>query len=409
MPTHKVNLRHFFAMHEIANAGSIRAAAESVFMSQPALTRVLHKLDDLAGTPLFERSGFGVAETAAGEVLVRRARRAIALLVDAEREIRARFPATSTGSPLYRHVTSSQLHALVAVVETGGYSTAARRLGLAQPTVHRAAKELEKIIGVDLFPHAARGVEPSEAARRLARSAQLVFAEIRQGFEEVKELQGTTDSRIAVGCLPLARSEFLPTAITRLLSTYPDARVSILDGPYIEQLHALRYGQIDWLLGALRQPVPTRDVIQEALFDQPLVVVVRPGHPLLESDSPDIAELAKLEWVAPRSLAPAREFFDALFDRNGVDAPTRIIECSSLIATRGLLRQSDRAALLSPLQVREDVSAGDLAILIDAIPGSSRSIGLTTRDNWEPTMVQAEFVKIVRELASQIGTRQHSS
>ena len=79
-----------------------------------------------------------------------------------------------------------------------------------------------------------------------------------------------------------------------------------------------------------------------------------------------------------------------------------IIECSSLITTRGLLQQSDRAALLSPMQVREDVTAGELAVLVDAIPDSSRSIGMTVRDYWEPTMVQAEFADIVRNLAAEI-------
>jgi DNA-binding transcriptional LysR family regulator len=192
-------------------------------------------------------------------------------------------------------------------------------------------------------------------------------------------------------------------AVTRLLSKHPEARVSILDGPYVEQLHALRYGQIDWLIGALREPPPTTDVVQEPLFDQPLAVVVRPGHPMLDATIPTIAELARLEWVAPRPQAPARRFFDEFFERNGVSTPTRIIECSSLIATRGLLLQSDRAALLSPLQVREDVAAGELAVLIDAIEDSSRSIGMTVRDNWEPTMVQAEFGNIVRQLAVDVA------
>lgn len=401
MPIQDINLRHFFALSDIADAGAIRTAADRVFMSQPALTQALRKLESRAGTALFERAGFGVTETPAGKILVHRAGRAIALMLDAERDIRARYSPTMTTSPLFRHVTSSQLRALIAIVETGGYSTAARRLGLAQPTVHRAAKELEKIVGADLFLPASRGVEPSEAARRLARSAQLVFVEVRQGFEEVDEIRGSTASRIAVGCLPLARSEFLPTALTQLLEGFPDAHVSILDGPYVEQLQALRNGQIDWLIGALRDPAPAKDVRQERLFDQPLAVVVRPEHPLLRSGAPGISELAKLEWVAPRSLTPTREFFDLFFSRSRGSVPTRVIECSSLVATRGLLRQSNRAALLSPLQVREDVEAGELAILVDAIPGSSRSIGLTIRENWEPTMVQAEFVRIVRDLANQ--------
>ena len=83
-----------------------------------------------------------------------------------------------------------------------------------------------------------------------------------------------------------------------------------------------------------------------------------------------------------------------------------MIECSSLVATRGLLLQSDRAALLSPLQVREGVKAGELAVLVDAIPNSGRSIGLTTRENWEPTMVQAEFDAIIRKLAEYIGLKE---
>lgn len=187
------------------------------------------------------------------------------------------------------------------------------------------------------------------------------------------------------------------------MSKYPDARVSILDGPYGEQMHALRHGQIDWLIGALRDPLPATGVVQESLFEQPLVVVVRPGHALLDAAAPTVSRLAELEWVAPQPLAPARGFFDRFFTENGIKTPTRIIECSSLIATRGLLLQSDRAALLSPLQVREDVAAGELAVLNEAIPGSSRSIGMTVRDFWEPTMVQAEFTRIVRDLAGQVG------
>jgi len=403
MDVQDINLRHFFALDEIADSGRLSTAADRVYMSQSALTQALRKLEDAAGVLLFERAGFGVTETDGGKRLVARSQRAIEFLAMAEREIRAKHPKLSMSTPLHRHVTASQLRALIAVVETSGYSLAARKLGLAQPTIHRAAKDLEAITGVELFPRAARGVEPNESAKSFARYAELVFAEVRQGFEEVREMQGLTNSRVAVGSLPLARSEFLPTAVTRLLDKYPDARVSILDGPYIEQLHALRYGQIDWLFGALRDPPPTTDVVQDALFEQPLSVVVRPGHPLLDAPPPPIEALAELEWIAPRALAPARKFFDDFFEQGGKRTPTRIIECSSLITTRGLLLQSDRAALLSPLQVREDVRAGELAVLIEAIPNSSRSIGITARENWEPTMVQRAFGQIVRDLAA--GTK----
>jgi len=397
-----VNLRHFFALCDIADLGRLSAAADRAFLSQSALTQGLQKLEEHADTPLFERAGFGVSPTPAGELLVKRARRARALLDRAETQVRQATAGAPGSGPLHRHVTASQLRALVAIVDTGGYSTAARRLGLAQPTVHRAAKDLEQLLGMSLFPRAPRGIEPTATARTLARFSQLMFVELRQGLEEVHELQGATRSRVAVGCLPLARSEFLPLAVTELLERFPDARVSILDGPYVEQLHALRYGQIDWLIGALRQPAPAADVVEHHLFEQPLAVVVRPGHPLLAAGSPGIEQLAGLEWIAPPPLAPTRQYLDDFFKRNGMPAPTSVVECSSLVATRGLLRRSDRAALLSPLQVRDDMDSGQLALLADSMPDSSRAIGVTVRDNWEPTRVQAEFDRILRRLAENL-------
>lgn len=400
-----INLRHFFALSELAATGRLSAAAELLFMSQSALTQALRKLENAAGTQLFERSGFGVSETEAGRLLVRRANRAIELLAHAEREIRTRLPQASVRGPLHRQVTSSQLRALIAVVDTGGYSAAARQLGRAQPTVHRAAKDLDALFANSLFPRTARGVDPSDTARLLARYAELVFAEIRQGFEETGELSGKSNSRIAVGSLPLARSEFLPAAVTRLLARFPDAQVTILEGPYLEQLHALRYGQIDWLIGALREPSPASNVVQTPLFDQPLSVVVRPGHPLLGKKQPNARDLANLEWIAPRPMVPARVLFKAYFEQHGIDEPTHIIECGSLVATRGLVQRSDRAALLSPLQVRSYVDAGQLALLVDALPGSGRSIGVTMREDWTPTRVQAAFGDILRDLAADIGNR----
>lgn len=368
-------------------------------MSQSALTQALRKIERSASVALFERVGFGVTQTDAGRLLVRRSERASALLARAEREIRQREAISPSFEKLNRHITTSQLRALIAIVETGGYSLAARKLGLAQPTVYRAAKDLEARMGSRFFNRSAQGVEPKESAKLLARYAELAFAEIRQGFEEVSELQGNMSGRVSVGSLPLARVELLPKAVTALLKAYPNAQVSILDGPYAEQLHALRYGQIDWIIGALRSPVPTYDIVQQHLFEEPLLMVVRPGHPLLRTPESDPEALANLEWIAPREHTPTRDLFTAFFANAGVEIPKRIIECSSLVATRGLLQGSDRVALLSPAQIHLDVEAKQLAILGAPLPDTSRSIGITVRADWEPTMVQAEFSRIVQTLA----------
>ena len=399
MQRREISFRHLFLVERIAKTGSISRAASTENLSQSAATQALRKVERVAQTRLFERYGRGVAATNAGAVFVRRIARARSLLARAERELRQREPAIPPQRRLYETMTVGELRALIAVVDTDGFSAAARSLGLAQPTVYRAVRGLEERLGVTLFRRLAKRTDALAAARLLARHAELAFAEIRQGFEELDELGGNMRGRIAVGCLPLARARLLPEAVASLLDTYPNARVSIMDGPYPEQLHALRCGRIDWLIGALRDPCPAPDVEQSALFEEALTIVVRSHHPLLERQSPPPDALARLHWIAPRRGTPARDLFESFFSRHGHAPPEHIIECSSLLTTRALLRASDRAALLSPSQVEYEIDTGQLAALDSALPGTTRTIGITTRRCWQPTAVQATLTRLIRHHA----------
>jgi LysR family transcriptional regulator, regulator of abg operon len=57
----------------VAEQGSIRAAARTLGLAQPALTRSIHELEHELGVPLFERRPRGVTPTPVGEAFVRRA------------------------------------------------------------------------------------------------------------------------------------------------------------------------------------------------------------------------------------------------------------------------------------------------------------------------------------------------
>jgi DNA-binding transcriptional LysR family regulator len=397
-----LNLQHLYALLEISSMGSISKAAESVHRSQSALTMAVRNIERAIGERLFERVPAGVFPTAAGRLFLARLERSFDWLRRALQGLPVRRGMRS-GRELYRTVTSTQLRALIAVVQQGGFSLAARHLGLSQPSVHRAARDLELLLGQSLFKSATQGVEPTRAARRLARYASLAFCEIRQGLEEIEELRGRTGGRLSVASLPLARASLLPESISRILARHPGLQVRIVDGPYPELLQELRMGQVDLIVGALRTPNPAADVQQELLFEAPLSIVVRAGHPLLSGKPPGARVLARLEWVMPRAGTPAREYIAAYFERQGVSGPAHIVECSSLVATRGLLLRSDRAALLSADQVQFEVDSGILAVLHKDLPGTRRAIGLTTRVSWKPTRVQQEYVVLLRSLAKRYG------
>ncbi|MEU9984838.1 LysR family transcriptional regulator [Streptomyces sp. NPDC050856] len=76
-------LRYFTA---VAEEGSLTGAAQKLFVSQPALTKQIRRLEDDLGVPLFARSRSGMALTEAGRVL---AARVPALLDDWDEAVQA--------------------------------------------------------------------------------------------------------------------------------------------------------------------------------------------------------------------------------------------------------------------------------------------------------------------------------
>jgi LysR family transcriptional regulator of gallate degradation len=230
---------------------------------------------------------------------------------------------------------------------------------------------------------------------------KLAAHEIDQAREEIHDEQGTVAARIAVGSMPLARTYIVPRAIAILLERYPGSRVRLADSSYQPLLAQLRSGAIDLMIGALRQPPPVDDVIEAALFSEPLSVVVRRGHPLAAARKPSIEMLAHQSWVLPARGTPTRQHFERIFTENGLTAPEPAVEASSLIAVRGLLLENDMATLISRHQVRYEETAGLLEAVKLDLGDTARPIGITTRENWVPTRLQAEFIAILREVCRE--------
>ncbi len=176
----------------------------------------------------------------------------------------------------------------------------------------------------------------------MARAIKLAAAELRQGAAELAALKGGRDStRIAVGSMPLSRAEILPDAMHRLLGGERTGGVQLrnVDGPYDELLKGgLRHGDLDLLIGALRDPVPTEDVVQEVLFDDPLALVVGPGHPLAGRTGLRLEDTLAYPWIAPPPVTtPAGSYLSRVLRIDDLpETPVRVVS-SSMVMLRGLL------------------------------------------------------------------------
>lgn len=200
-------LRHLRVFLSVAERGSV--------------TQAIAKLESNAGMALFQRTQQGLFPTEARLLFRNRVSRAQNRLDLAMVDIAPRLTVTATRA----HLT-----ALVATVEAQNFTLAAHRLGIAQPTVHRAVTSIEGSDGRALFQRSPVGVAPTRQADALARAAQLAFAELDQAVAEMAELPGREVGEFVIGSLPLARSHILPQALSRFRNGRPLQAIRIVDG-----------------------------------------------------------------------------------------------------------------------------------------------------------------------------------
>jgi DNA-binding transcriptional LysR family regulator len=394
------NLWHLTVFSETVARGSVTAAADALGLTQPAASQALKNLAGFYAAPLTERRNDSIVVTEEGAILLNRASAALALLSEGLKEAAG---ARNNAMQMLRAMSARRLETLVSIVRHGGFANAARADGYAAPTVHRAAKDLERALGVTLFEATSHGVKPTKRADALALKASLAFAELRQAQAEIASRLGREAGRTVIGAMPLARAHLVPVAVSAFCSAHPDHRVSIVEGSYEDLLISLRRGEADLLVGALRDNAAVRDVVEEPLFDDELAVVMRKGHPVADARKLDGATLAAFPWIAARQSAPLRGHFDSLFRDLDMPPPLDVIECNSLGASRVMLMNSDRLMLLSDEQILYEKASGMLVSRPHPAGRVVRTIGLTIRRAWRPTLVQAVLVDRIRAAAKEIS------
>lgn len=376
----QLNLRHLGAVAAIGRLGSVSAAADTVNLTQPAITQALGKLETQFGIALFERRPDGMKSTEAATVLSARIESALAHIA----------------SP---RVTMAQLRALIAFADAGSYAGASSATGLAQPSLHRAVSDLSVALRRPMTERRGKGLMLTDQGRRTVRTFRLARAELQAALSEIENLKGREVGRIAVGAMPLSRAKLLPAAVTAFHRLHPEMGISITEGSWTDLIEPLRDGDLDLLIGALRDTSPGDDIVQVPMFEDQLVVLGRKGHPLANAH-PDIADLARYPWTIAAKGVPLRAQWEKIFSEAGVAIPHVPVECGSVVTIRQILLDSDFLTLLSPDQVAVELEAAWLQIICDAPVGLVRTIGVTNREGWRPTALQRAFVETLHNIST---------
>lgn len=170
----------------------------------------------------------------------------------------------------------SQLVALVAVAEQGGFSAAALQLGVAQSTVSHAIATLETDLGVVLLLRNHSGAVLTPIGTQICQQAKGVLDQlkgIRQTANQARELH---TGRVRVATVRTVATHILPNVISQFRRSHPGLSVDIAEHDlYAGVEQALREGQAD--VGFTLLPVSSEFQSWE-LFREEFVALLPPGE-----------------------------------------------------------------------------------------------------------------------------------
>ena len=293
-----------------------------------------------------------------------------------------------------------QLRAFCAVVERASFSQAAEQLGVTQPAVSLQIRSLEKRLGLQLLDRSGRRVEPTEAGRRLYRSAQRLLAQEEQLLAELgEEAEGDLTGRLELGASTGPGGIVIPVVLCEFQRRHPDVHVALTvsDTQRIVEQVARRELELG-VVGAARRH---RGAVFEPFFRDEVVLAVPAGH-AFAGRTVSTDELRGEPLVLMQEGAGVRQVVDDELRAVGIrlrDLDVRL-ELGLQESARSAVLAGYGVTFISRSAIDADVAAGTLAVAHVEGLDASREISLVRSAGRAETRVAQAFVEFARERLS---------
>ncbi|MFT3719134.1 LysR family transcriptional regulator [Pseudorhodoferax sp.] len=252
------------------------------------------------------------------------------------------------------------LQALLAATDEGSLRGAARRLGVSQPAVTKAVRELERAVGAPVLQRSTAGVFPTAQGKVLLEHGRRALRELDDAQSQIDQLGGRMLGTLSVSAVPLAVLLLIPETMRTFGRDYPDIQLQVREELYVAQLTQLRAGEVDVIVGPVPASLPAGEFEVEALMPIEMAVVVGKGNPLARTRS--LRQLAQARWVFT-SLTGKSGYARQLFELHGLVPPSPAAVVNSTLTLLALLTQGDYVGLMPMPIAQHPLAAQFMAVV----------------------------------------------
>jgi DNA-binding transcriptional LysR family regulator len=279
------------------------------------------------------------------------------------------------------------LEQILEICRAGGFSGAARKLQIAQPTLSKSIARLEAQLSLRLFERTNGAARPTAYGAFVAQRAEILLQGVAALSRDLEQLARGEEGRIRIAVGPATRIKPLPELMRRVAQRFPNLHVETLmeTGPGV--IRALNEGRVDIAFGYSEHAARYGELIRKKLFEDAIILVARPGHPALELSGAGPAEVLRHPIALP-SVLPGVERWAGELDRRQADNLRAFVSDDyGLIIQRAL--DTDAIALGAAFLFRDHLADGRLVPVSTTLDLTYACWMLTTAERWQSPLIKA--------------------
>jgi len=286
------------------------------------------------------------------------------------------------------------LRTFIAIASEGSFAAAAAKLGLTQSAVSLQMKALEEEFRTELFDRTLRRPTINASGRELlVRATEVVrlYELLNEAVSEPNDLAGS----FTFGAVNTIMAGVLPGALRRLQNAHPRLQTRVVSGLSAELVHLVDRGEIDAALVSDPPAGLDPDLVWNALYDEPLVVIA----PIGCEAKTDVQLLKELPFIRFSRSAWAGRLIHKSLTRRHIKVnqcmETDSLEAIALMVSRGL------GVSVVPLRPIADPFPAPLCVVPFGENAVLRTIGMVSRVGSAHGKAQEVLTEMVRQTVAE--------
>ncbi|MGB3503124.1 MAG: LysR family transcriptional regulator [Mesorhizobium sp.] len=294
-----------------------------------------------------------------------------------------------------------RLEAFLALARAQHFGRAAEDLGVTQPTLSAAIKQLETELGVLLVKRGSRFQGLTTEGEQVLTWARRITGDTRAMREEMRAARHGLTGRIRIAAIPTALA-MIPRLTTPMREKHPGVTFSVLSRTSIEVLSLLGNFDVDVGITYLDNE-PLGRVASVPLYLERYRLITAEGTPFYERSEVTWSEVSQLPLCLLTPDMQNRRIIDQHLGEAGVHVRTTL-ESNSMIVLFSHIRTGKWSSIM-PLNLAETFGFTEPIRAIPIVqPDASHTVGIVVQPRQPHTPLVAAFMDEAMALAAQSGS-----